>query len=118
MSGTIMPFSHWAVWAQANTEKKAREVLSRLLKKMGREDQMISIQAEEKFGYLIRFRVELESETQNDAIIECFTLGQRVASGWCLIGDVRDDPGGFSNHVSDSGVGMLEWGLHSEQVQA
>lgn len=75
----------------------------------------MSVEPEEKEGYLVSFRIELESEGWNDAIIECFCLGQQVASGWCLLGSIQDDPGGFSNHVSDSGVETLEWSLRPKK---
>ena len=100
----------WKIWTRTNTEKKAREVLSRVLKRMGRQAQVVSVEPCPKInGHVIRFIIELESDGWNDQIIEAFRIGQRAAAGWSLIGSVIDDPGGWSSSVSDSGVVAMEW---------
>jgi len=100
----------WKIWTRTNTEKKALEVLSRVLKLMGKPAQIISIEPYPKInGYVIRFSIELETENWNDQIIESFRIGQCAASGWCLTGNVIDDPGGWASKVSDSGVEAIEW---------
>ena len=85
-------------------------VLRRVLKKMNREAQIVSLEPYPKInGHVLRFVIELESEAWNDGIVECFRLGQTVASSWSLYGDVVSDPSGCSSNVSDSGVDSIEW---------
>lgn len=104
----------WKIWTRTNSEEKALKVLNRLLNSMGRTAQVISVdphlEPEAKLnGHIVRFSIALESENWNDQIIECFCIGQRVAYGWGLMGNVIDDPGGCSSTVSDSGVAGIEW---------
>jgi hypothetical protein len=102
----------WKIWTRTTTEKKALEVYRRALKRMGKQAQLVSIEPYPKInGHVILFEIELESEAWNDRIIEAIRLGQTIASGWILTGNVIDDPGGWASRVNDSGVENMEWSL-------
>jgi hypothetical protein len=108
----LMPKSLWKIWTRSSKEKNSMEVFRRLLKKMDRQAEIISIEPYPKInGYVIQFSIKIESDSWNDQIIEAFLIGQRVASGGALTGNVIDDPGGWSSDVSDSGVHSITWSL-------
>lgn len=100
----------WKIWTKTNNEKNATNVLRRVLKKMNRQAQIVSLEPYPNIsGHVLRFVIELESETWNDQIIECFHTGEKVAYSWSLTGNVADDPGGFSSKVGDCGVEAIKW---------
>jgi hypothetical protein len=47
----------------------------------------------------------------NDALVETLALGQRFAYGWCISGDVYQDPGASSDSTAIAGVVLAEWRL-------
>ena len=100
----------WKIWTETSTEEKALKVFRRVLQKMSIQGQIISVEPYPKInGYIINFGSELESEKLNDQIIECFRIGQSVASSWSLTGNVVDDPGGWSSKSNVPGVNSIEW---------
>jgi|GEM_PF-4267530 len=62
-------------------------------------------------GHKVRFRIALEASQWNDAVVECISLGQRVAHGWGISGSVLSDPGALSTSTSVAGVVMIAWEL-------
>lgn len=102
----------WKIWVNARTEEKALKLCDRILVRMEQDAAEKSAEPYPKTGgFVVSFVTELGGGRWNDAVIEAISLGQRVGHGWVLTGSVEDDPGGWSNRTSVSGVESIEWTL-------
>lgn len=102
--------SIWKMWTEARTEAKALRVFERARQAIGREATDRHIEPYPKIeGFVVTFRVELESQAWNDSAVELIELGQRVGYGWILCGNILADPSGWSNDSSVPGVKSIQW---------
>jgi hypothetical protein len=109
----------WRVWSDATSEKSARVVAIRFLRKLGRSADGLTFEAYPKTGGWTFFDTRLEGATWNDEVVDVIALGQRVAYHWSLSGDVRQSVEGWSTSSRISGVTALEWWLQtSGQMEA
>lgn len=109
--------SLWKLWVEAKSEDKALRLFERVRHVLGREavDQGVEPYPEIR-GFLVVFKVELESEAWNDCVVELIELGQRVGYGWILSGEVLSDPSSWSDKPRVSGVKAFEWILMTESL--
>ena len=102
----------WTFWIKATTEDKATKVFARVLARAERTAQNVEIEPYPKIGgFVIRFRIEFESATRNDQIVEAIYIGQSMATQWMLFGNITDDPSAWSSHCHEPGVIAIEWKL-------
>lgn len=100
-----MLVSNWTIFVDAKTREKAEKVLTRAAGNLGRGLVAVGIESYEKTGgYKITFRVELESNSWNDAVVETLVLGQQVGSRWQLWGHVLEEWGAVASESSISGI--------------
>ncbi len=104
----------WSVWSDATSEKSARNVAMRLLRRLGRPaDQLTFASYPKTGGWTFTFQTPLEGASWNDYVVDAIALGERVASAWSLSGEVRQSPEGWSTKSRISGVTAIQWWLQT-----
>jgi hypothetical protein len=107
--------SRWKLWVTARTQEKAARVYARVIERMARHPDLLTIEPYPKIdGFVVTYAVPLQSREWNDAIVEVIDLGQRFAHGWCLSGAITQDPSASAHQTSVAGVSMAQWWLMTE----
>jgi hypothetical protein len=102
--------AHWNVWSDAKSEKNARHVAKWLISELARPVEQLTFGPYPKTGgWTFSFQMRLSGASWNDQIVDLIALGQRVAHGWILTGDISRDPQGWSNDARVTGVTSIQW---------
>ena len=104
----------WTVWSDAKTEKNARHVAKWLVRELARPVEQLTFAPYPKTGgWQFSFQTRLEGASWNDYVVDVIALGQRVAYGWSLSGDIGRSPEGWSTQSRISGVTATKWWLQT-----
>ncbi len=110
--------SSWNLWVTTKNKEKAQRLYSKVIEQMGRAAQLCSIEPYPKIdGFVVSFKIELDSQQWNDAVVETISLGQRFAYAWHLTGEIEGSPEATSHQTNIPGVVMAAWWLFAEDIR-
>jgi hypothetical protein len=106
--------SSWQAWLDAHDVSAARVVASRMFERLGSVPLAEAIDPYPKGGFSVRWELEHDGCTWEALVVDVIGLGQRVATGWMLLGSVDEELNGVASRTGGarfriSGVNMLSW---------
>ncbi len=107
----ILLKSFWRVFTETKSEKSARTVLGRFERTISQEIVLYKISNYYKGGHEITFELQHENNVRSEIIIEVISLGERVGRGWHLTGSIQNQPSGWTNSSTISGVTAINWDI-------
>jgi hypothetical protein len=116
-----MPRSHWKLHLDSSSEESARKIVNQCIKTFDRPPIESSITKYSKGGYMATLEFfHNNNYTWPEVVIEVIEFGQRLGSGWSLLGNINTESNAVlsknvGNHINISGLQWVEWQLSHEQ---
>ncbi len=110
-----MKTSRWKVWVDCGSGEKATKVVSKVCGLAFDAESTLMPRPCPKGGFVAEWEREHQGRW-NDVVVEVIAIGQRMASGWVLTGDVHSDPEGLASKTAGvrfhvAGVTMITWAV-------
>ncbi len=116
-----MPRSTWKLHLDASTEESARKIINRCVKVLNRPPVESSFEKYYKGGYMATLEIfHDEKYTWPQVVVEVIEFGQRLGSGWSILGDIQNESNAVlsknvGNHIRISGLQWAEWQVINER---
>ena len=108
--------SYWKAWLDAHKSAAAARVVSRLAARLAADLVDLSVEPYHKGGFVASWWLAHEVPSTDGLIVDAIRYGQRLATGWILMGSIDRDPCALASvsgpsHISIAGVSMMAWAL-------